>query len=385
MQVSLLSEVLECYLCFQLYDDGSHAPRLLSCGHSFCSRCLERLFRNERQAQVCPIDKILIEARGLIDIPKNFALLDLINSESALVSPCQLCVSRIASHRCMECDESMCDQCRDIHLRSKLSRDHKVAPLSRSAASDILSCCDHLGETCNYYDFYCDKFICAVCAANNHKDHRFETLVEAAAEYRGQLEVLSTATSKCASDIEESLRRIADISQLLDKNCQSAVDCVRDAFGELRAELLRREQSLVEELFAAHSHKTLALARQKDKLKQVHICLRSMCARADVLLQSPPGVPQLLSAYTLTPSLWAINAQVFGLKPCKNPALACHLDPARLLATLPALGVVSTEDCRFPACTAAGTGLSAIYDVSADPFPRFVITTRDFQVSMTCA
>jgi hypothetical protein len=32
--------------------------------------------------------------------------------------------------------------------------------------------------------------------------------VEAAAEYRGQLEVLSTATSKCASDIEESLRRI---------------------------------------------------------------------------------------------------------------------------------------------------------------------------------
>ena len=33
----------ECSICYEGYNDEKKCPRLLSCGHSFCSSCLERL------------------------------------------------------------------------------------------------------------------------------------------------------------------------------------------------------------------------------------------------------------------------------------------------------------------------------------------------------
>ena len=39
----MTSKIPECSICFEHYNDQSKCPRLLSCGHSFCSSCLERL------------------------------------------------------------------------------------------------------------------------------------------------------------------------------------------------------------------------------------------------------------------------------------------------------------------------------------------------------
>lgn len=59
---------MNCYICYSVYRD----PRVLACGHSYCCRCIRRLFENSNF--FCPICRqpILVE-NGWIPT-KNYQL-----------------------------------------------------------------------------------------------------------------------------------------------------------------------------------------------------------------------------------------------------------------------------------------------------------------------
>ena len=48
------AKVFECLVCREIYDDQNLCSRMLSCGHSFCTRCLNRLFTEKRDQFCCP-------------------------------------------------------------------------------------------------------------------------------------------------------------------------------------------------------------------------------------------------------------------------------------------------------------------------------------------
>ena len=50
------SSVFECGLCTFAYDEGSHRPLSLPCGHVFCQDCIAKHYKGE--GVICPIDKI---------------------------------------------------------------------------------------------------------------------------------------------------------------------------------------------------------------------------------------------------------------------------------------------------------------------------------------
>ena len=71
----------ECSICFECYNDQSKCPRMLSCGHSFCSCCLERLLRGNTIG--CPKCRNPVAVPpGVHGLLKNFALLDIVNETS---------------------------------------------------------------------------------------------------------------------------------------------------------------------------------------------------------------------------------------------------------------------------------------------------------------
>ena len=88
------SEILECGVCNNYFgSQGDRIPRLLSCGHTFCHSCLDHLCHkqnlsnycnNENQTTeiFCPFDRqpTQLGPNGILDLKRNFALLDLIGN-----------------------------------------------------------------------------------------------------------------------------------------------------------------------------------------------------------------------------------------------------------------------------------------------------------------
>ena len=71
----------ECTICFERFNDENKCPRMLSCGHSFCSCCLERLLRGNTID--CPKCRNPVAVpSGVHGLLKNFALLDIVNETS---------------------------------------------------------------------------------------------------------------------------------------------------------------------------------------------------------------------------------------------------------------------------------------------------------------
>ena len=136
----------ECSICYEHYDDQSKCPRLLSCGHSFCSRCLERLLRGNTID--CPkCRNPVVVPSGVDGLLKNFALLDIVNETAPKknigvtgLQDCEACGEKHpANFRCLDCKENMCKTAAQFHTRNKTSRDHQVVTLEELEANPQLA------------------------------------------------------------------------------------------------------------------------------------------------------------------------------------------------------------------------------------------------------
>ncbi len=105
-----MEDASSCPICTEAYNQITHCPRILACGRTFCSKCLAGIASNGRV--VCPQDRKTYAVPDVASLPKNFALLDVIDaarqSQPAAAAPlaCEVCEDKHAStHRCVECNE----------------------------------------------------------------------------------------------------------------------------------------------------------------------------------------------------------------------------------------------------------------------------------------
>ncbi len=60
-----MENILDCSICLEKYNSKEKIPRILKCGHTFCTICLKELIRVKNNLEVyapyvkCPIDKTL--------------------------------------------------------------------------------------------------------------------------------------------------------------------------------------------------------------------------------------------------------------------------------------------------------------------------------------
>lgn len=69
-----MSISVDCAECEKNFDEDIHLPRVLACGHTFCSACLEGIVAGSKQ---CPLDKRPIEIASVKDISTNYTVLEL--------------------------------------------------------------------------------------------------------------------------------------------------------------------------------------------------------------------------------------------------------------------------------------------------------------------
>ena len=50
-------KTLECNICYTIYDENVHAPRMLQCGHTLCNDCIGKIADRNRLEISCPFCK----------------------------------------------------------------------------------------------------------------------------------------------------------------------------------------------------------------------------------------------------------------------------------------------------------------------------------------
>ena len=168
----LLKEVkdaTECSICTGVLC----IPKMLPCFHTFCLKCIEQYGKDtpEGDTLTCPLcrGEFKVPVGGLSKLRSNFFLEGLISTVKSVPGTviqavdCDVCLigkkcKEAASSFCTECQQSMCDQCSNIHGSMTISRSHQVSLLGDIIGTEAMKaklrkqfCEKHSAEEIQFY------------------------------------------------------------------------------------------------------------------------------------------------------------------------------------------------------------------------------------------
>ena len=178
-------------------------PKLLTCLHSSCAACFSRKIResirdnsnndivdldgNDIQMAPdvsCAICKTTTSEDEVMD--NVFAATDPgdddLNDNDDQNQICYSCEENsMATSKCEDCEEFLCNDCVRAHQRVKMTKDHKISLLQISGHSASLShlnyCSIHKNEKLTLYCETCDKLNCRDCQLSELcRHHRYRYL-----------------------------------------------------------------------------------------------------------------------------------------------------------------------------------------------------------------
>ena len=191
LQVAINS-LLECGLCLEVYQN----PRNLPCGHTYCLQCLEKQYeasqkskRNQLTCGICRAQWAVSEQR-VANFPKNFVAQDCAALIPSL-SKCGMTGDGLehgkVEYFCTDCWDPLCASCKEVHRRTKLTRNHSVKSTTEISKEDIdqykrqvtTLCPHHKNQELTLYCTNCQEIGCATCIIKSHSKHDCTDLIEA--------------------------------------------------------------------------------------------------------------------------------------------------------------------------------------------------------------
>ncbi len=265
-------ELLICRLCKGLLDN----PKILTCGHSFCEKCLTEVSRQKSEVLKCPTCSVVIQF-PTTDNAFLSNVLDVLKRESNACnedSACDACsVHGIRNLRCMDCDMLLCTRCLHAHHDSVITRENEHArtvmknetgislheienELTRSVNADErvstrneinehevestrnaialdhqvhmpLKCKLHPTEDLRFFCNSCAQLVCQECVIAKHITHIFVSASDAAPSSKAQLNTLLNQTTVRILYLSEALRDTEDIEEKLRSGVKDITHTIR--------------------------------------------------------------------------------------------------------------------------------------------------------------
>ncbi|XP_071142876.1 E3 ubiquitin-protein ligase TRIM71-like [Mytilus edulis] len=123
------------------------------------------------------------------------------------------------SQYCIDCEEYYCKNCKLLHNRQKLSRNHQF-----QKASDKSRCNEHKEELtliCNT----CDAQICTSCVTGKHNGHTFSKIVDILLQLRGDNE---TKIRGKTNEANQNIKKIEENLNVFDNSVESVIKAITD-------------------------------------------------------------------------------------------------------------------------------------------------------------
>ncbi|XP_061403164.1 nuclear factor 7, brain-like [Lethenteron reissneri] len=236
---------LTCTICLGAF----HCPCTLSCGHSFCLKCVEGAW-DAAEFFSCPQCRVTFPQRPKLS--KNFTLANLVEQRSAAekmatVVLCDFCNddTTAASKTCLKCDTSYCVTHVKPHQENPKFRDHiLVAPATNP---EERKCKTHRKEL----EFYCrqdESLVCTTCTiAGDHKGHDVATLEDEHKTREKQVGEETRVVEEKMREAEESVKQMEAARRDVQGSVTDEKASISVRFVRARAALDAEEKAALEQ------------------------------------------------------------------------------------------------------------------------------------------
>ena len=413
------TESSNCPICLNRFDD----PRVLPCFHTYCRRCLDAHVAG-RLRFPCPScrEEVYLGDGGTIDsLPSNSFIGDILKVvsgvdaydspvgldvpydldpavTSSLAYICSNCdEGAVASSRCRDCNEVLCDSCVRAHQRVRLTKDHYIvrftddhlssktvgvpvghgAPGSLSLfSSPSFSYCEfHQAEVLRLFCDMCNQAICSECTLRDHRGHSFIYLKDAVENSKTiSLKLLQDAKAGMRA-VEESMEMTSKMAEKIEQRAQTIATEIRTVTRRHMAALEERERELLQRVEKIRQVKGKSLHLQLDELRLALLRLGKTAELLKTALESGSDVEILQTKDKALLEFQQLRQIRSSLQPQEDDIIQFNPPDGALLQAICTLGLISSSGFA-PTSIAFGDGIKRAL---CNHLATFTVHVKDHQ------
>ena len=354
-------QFLSCNICRRAFNDHTREAKYLPCLHTLCLKCLQGLVNGGATETCCPICKhsSTFSKKDVDGLLTNFHVKQMreylgVDDEEAVgrrsgrgrnlngKSRAFLCEGCSKQGRaigcCANCVRYLCRECITAHQFRKDSEDHDILILMdlkvqerKKLQEQRLYCTMHHRQPMTLFckGPKCQIPLCQLCADLAHKDttwHDLTDLTEAADKSRAELRQLIDKSLRQWEPLEQLITNIHTEVDQVSSHASQAETEIAEFFVKRRAELDKREQSLLQAVHDAKSHMEHHLKKQKEAAEMTIASVTAMCNFADVALEEDSQVETVMAMERLKPILNVLSSRDFHTQPLSNSLVTFRHD-----------------------------------------------------------
>ena len=243
--------IFECSVC--LNHMLERTPRMLSCIHTFCEKCLSQLIQNKTIH--CPVCREITELKqnDVKELRVNFLLAQMKDAQikpkeattkaAKVKSKCQICEEGDPVFKCKECSNILCNRCKDSHGKVPEFKSHIVLGLCVKHEDGITHFCKK-----------CVRPLCMKCMLLDHQEHAeqfvsynagIKELVKEAETLQEQLSNAKTSVGAYLEKAKLEYENASEVKAYLIKKKDEYLDKAKKA-KELIKQIEIKEKEFVE-------------------------------------------------------------------------------------------------------------------------------------------
>lgn len=294
---------MRCTLCHETYS----IPKVLSCFHTFCQPCLEKI-QEVSDKIACPDcnQDTYLGAQGLSGLIPDYAVSNLLETTVLETSAlhCTGCKSKDtnAVARCIDCANFLCANCVMAHQFMHCFEGHRVISLGDlqgskedMKAEKTIYCARHKTDVLKFYCRTCSQPICKECTLFDHgHGHDWQFIMDIGEKQLDLMRRLEEDAKTKVNELRVSAKGIEHISSRLQVQYHKAQNDINDTYNFYRAMLEERKQETLKELDQAFNTKQVAISTLAQKIQQNIERLYSGCEFIDKVLKHASITESLL-------------------------------------------------------------------------------------------
>ena len=336
---------------------------MLTCLHSFCKKCLQKILEEQGSTLKCPTcgENSSVPSNDLNLLPKDLRkeyeaevaeYEGLIGGDSSI--PCDHCEKGHADVFCCDCCEFLCEKCADHHRSWRKTRSHELVSCAKESSKESilkkihkpLTCHIHSSESLDYYCNSCSSVLCFRCATVKHKDHPWEELNSVQGKERTGLLTYLQKVETAQGELKNSISQVEKVIQRVQANHKQADQKIKEVFSKLQHQLKAREDALLAKSADIALEKESALTLQCEDLKRMENAISDVCTKLASITQDYTAVEMLSAKQPISNRAQQLLDKLdkSNLVPCKQDILLTSLPSSQLETSIDGFGSV-TRGC----------------------------------------
>ncbi|XP_041644237.1 tripartite motif-containing protein 16-like isoform X1 [Cheilinus undulatus] len=273
--VQLDQETFSCSICLDLLKD----PVTVSCGHSYCMKCLQTYWdtEDEKNLYSCPQCRQTFTPRPVLLKNTMLAVLvEELKTSGLQAAPadhcyagaedvaCDFCSGRKlkAQKSCLQCLASYCQNHLQPHFEVAPLKNHKLVEPSKKLQENVCSRHDEVMK------IFCRTDQQSIFLLDEHKGHNTVSAAAERAERQRELEVSRQNIQQGIQDREKDVKLLQQEAEAINCSADKAVEDSQKIFTQLIRLLEKRRSDVTQQVRSQQESQVRRVKELEEKLRQ---------------------------------------------------------------------------------------------------------------------